>query len=75
MSQKGLKAKEVKWMDDMVSRRDVLRICGTLIWNGMDDYRSISAREIAEEVKKLPSISPCESCRFTYFEKEEGETE
>ena len=56
-------------MDDMVSRRDVLRICG------MDDYRSISAREIAEEVKKLPSMSPCESCRFTYFEKEEGETE
>lgn len=53
-------------MDDLISRRDVLRICG------MDDYRSI-----AEEVKKLPSMSPCESCRFTYFEKAEegGETE
>ncbi len=43
-------------MNDLIRKYDVLKICSEQIWNGADDYYSISANQIAKKVKELPTV-------------------
>ena len=43
-------------MSDLIRKYDVLKICEEQIWNGADDYYSISANQIAKKVKELPTL-------------------
>jgi len=46
---------------DAISREEAMKICRRMVWNGADDYLPLSAKNIENEIRKLPSIKVCET--------------